>query len=226
VRENGEKFVLEALARYDFKVMLDVGANVGEWVEMANEIFPESRIHAFEISPPTWEELVKKTCDMESVICEKVGLSDSKKTITIRHYQDMPALTTSISYDHSLPFVEIQAEVITGDSYVLDKSIGHIDFLKIDVEGMENLVLKGFVETLKKRDVDLIQFEYGNVNKITRFMLSDFYDLLQSYGYVIGKIYPNYVDFREYSLEEENFVGPNYLACRSDKNNYIETLRG
>jgi hypothetical protein len=30
----------------------------------------------------------------------------------------------------------------------------------------------------------------------------------------VGKIYPDYVDFRDYDLSDEDFLGPNYLACR------------
>ena len=32
----------------------------------------------------------------------------------------------------------VTGKVVSGDSYVSQRSIGHIDFLKIDVEGMED----------------------------------------------------------------------------------------
>ena len=47
------------------------------------------------------------------------------------------------------------------------------------------------------------------------FLLRDFYLLFAGYGYVVGKIYPDYVEFRDYDLGDEDFIGPNYLACRA-----------
>jgi len=41
----------------------------------------------------------------------------------------------------------------------------------------------------------------------------------------LGKIYPNYVDFREYRFQDEDFLGPNYLAVHSSLESLIESLR-
>ena len=41
----------------------------------------------------------------------------------------------------------VAGHVVSGDSYVSQKCIDHIDFLKIDVEGMEDKVLRGFGST-------------------------------------------------------------------------------
>jgi hypothetical protein len=29
-------------------------------------------------------------------------------------------------------------------------------------------------------------------------------------------VFPDHVDFRPYTLDDEDFMGPNYLACRED----------
>ena len=43
---------------------------------------------------------------------------------------------------------------------------------------------------------------------MTHFLLYDFYEFFETRGYVVGKIYPNYVDFRAYDLNDEDFLGP------------------
>jgi len=48
---------------------------------------------------------------------------------------------------------------VKASDYATDKQIRRIHLLKIDVEGHELEVLKGFDEKL--RDVDHVQFEYG-----------------------------------------------------------------
>jgi hypothetical protein len=100
-----------------------------------------------------------------------------------------------------------------------------IDFLKVDVEGMEERVLKGFAGMLALGAIKIIQFEYGYVNAVTKFLLRDFYEMLRPYDMVIGKIYPTYVDFREYKLNHEDFLGPNFLAVHSSCTGVIEGLR-
>ena len=41
---------------------------------------------------------------------------------------------------------------------------------------------------------------------------------------VVGKIFPSYVDFREYELKDEDFQGPNYLAVRAARADLIALL--
>ena len=52
---------------------------------------------------------------------------------------------------------------------------------------------------------------------LTRFLLKDFHELFAEHGYVVGKIYPDHVDIRDYDLGDEDFLGPNYLACRAEE---------
>lgn len=82
-----------------------------------------------------------------------------------------------------------------GDDFLTREGIQDVDFLKLDLEGAEHLVLQGLESSLRRQRVRFLQFEYGRVNILTHFLLRDFPQLLTSYGYVVGKIYPDYVDF-------------------------------
>lgn len=223
---NGESFVLETLARFNPRVIFDVGANVGDWSIEAKTRCPTATIHAFEISPPTYETLTASTCNLPDVHCRNVGLSDAATQIRIRHYDSLPTLTTSTDYPHPFAFTELTAQVITGDDYAAEHQIEQIDLLKIDVEGMEESVLRGFNRMLSRGAIDLVQFEYGRVNIVNRYLLRDFYTFFREHGYVVGKVFPNYVDFRDYDLSDEDFMGPNYLACRENKVEYLQALSG
>ena len=74
--------------------------------------------------------------------------------------------------------------------------------------------------------IDVIQFEYGYITIDTKFLLKDFHEYLEPFGMKIGKIYPNYIDFRGYKHSHEDFYGPNFLAVRSDLSDLIEKLAG
>ena len=59
---NDEAFVVQKLARFEPKVILDVGANVGEWSIEATSFCPTATFYSFEISPPTFEILAIECC--------------------------------------------------------------------------------------------------------------------------------------------------------------------
>jgi hypothetical protein len=110
--------------------------------------------------------------------------------------------------------------VRTGDEVCRELGIGKIDFLKVDVESAEYEVLTGFSEMLGARRVSVIQFEHQH----GRF-LRDFYDLFLPKGYALGKLYANYVDFREHSAESEHFLGPHYIAVLDTEKELISSLQ-
>ena len=225
LRTNGEDFLLATVGSFRPRTIIDAGANVGDWSLAAAARCPEAEFHLFEISEPTFRTLVDRTGPRGNFHCSNVGLSDRPGTVTIRHYEELPALTTVTTYPHPFAFAEKTAQVVAGDAYAEEHNISHIDLLKIDVEGMEEQVLRGFGGMFARKAIDLIQFEYGRISIMNHFLLRDFYLFFQERGYVVGKIYPTYVDFRDYDMADEDFLGPNYLACRADREDYVTALR-
>lgn len=221
---NGEHFVLKSLEGCGFKTIFDVGANVGDWTLMARQIFPDAEVHAFEIVGQTYETLKRRTAGVPDIVLNEFGLSDADGEIAIKFFPGADALATATDYPHSQGHVTVAGRTVRGDAYVEEKQIERIDFLKIDVEGMENLVLEGLRETFEAGKVSVVQFEYGTVNILTGFLLHDFYEFFVSRGYRVGKIYPNYVEFRDYKFEHEDFIGPNFLAVSAARPGLIERL--
>lgn len=224
--DNGEGFVLDTLARFGPRLIVDAGANVGDWTRAAHARCPGARIVAFEISPPTYATLCERTAGLAGVQCIASGLAERAGRVRLRHYEAAPALSTASAYPHALPYVEIEAPVVAGAAWAAEAGVTHIDLLKIDVEGMEDAVLRGFEPLLSQGAVDLVQFEYGRVNILSRFLLADFHAFFAERGFAVGKIHPDHVDFRDYALADEDFMGPNYLACRRDRADLLAALGG
>jgi len=65
--------------------------------------------------------------------------------------------------------------------YIIDKNIESIDFLKIDTEGFELNVLKGFEDKLEI--VNIIQFEYGGTFLDSNVRLRDVIEYLEGKGF-------------------------------------------
>ncbi len=232
-RENGEYDVIHKLKPNDLKVIFDVGANEGHWSRMASEEFPDSDIHAFEIVQPTFERLEENIKTSANVIPHDFGLSDSEGDLTLLHSPAPEESALASIYHDSLNHlhdhinhVPISGKVVTGKDFCDEKGIQSIDFLKIDTEGSEHLVLHGFEPMFTQKKIDVIQFEYGCINIESKFLLRDYYNFFNEKGYLVGKIYPDYVDFRDYNMQkDENFIGPNYLAVNAELEDYIDILK-
>ena len=214
--KNGERWVLAQLREERIRSVLDVGANVGDWSMLAAELLPDATVWALEIMPATFARLRERVGDHARIRCFNLGLAD--RDGALRMHFDPAACThaTFTEYPQSGTEQVIDCAVRMGDGFVCEQGIDRVDLLKMDVEGAEHLVLAGLAESLSARRVRFVQFEYGRVNILTKFLLHDFYELFRRHGYVVGKIFPDFVDFRAYDLGDEDFIGPNYLACPAD----------
>jgi hypothetical protein len=123
------------------------------------------------------------------------------------------------------PVNEVNVLLKQGDEFLISNNISKIDFLKIDAEGSEMEISRGFENSFSQGIIDAVQFEYGYINITTHVLLIDYFEFFNSYGFIVGKIYPKTVDFKEYSTKLENFIGSNYLAVRKDKKALIELLQ-
>jgi FkbM family methyltransferase len=212
---NGERWLLTTFHSEPIRTVLDVGANVGNWSLMAADLLPQATIYALEVVPKTAAELQARAGQHQRIKCFNLGLADRTGTLSLRYHPAASTHATFTDYPHSWTGERVECPVMRGDEFLTRERIDRVDFLKLDVEGAEHLVLRGLDEYLRQGKVRFVQFEYGRVNILTHFLLRDFYELFHGYGYVVGKIYPDYVDFRDYDMNDEDFLGPNYLACRA-----------
>jgi FkbM family methyltransferase len=228
INNNGELRVLKILAKFQPKCVFDVGANVGEYTNIVVQTCPGCLVHSFEIVPDTFGELVNNVKSKNVRFVNK-GLSDSPGIIDIHVSKRESTTATAFridgmkAHEHYYSEGEVhKCEVITGDSYLAQQGINEIDFLKVDVEGMDYRVLSGFRESLSK--IKVIQFEYGIFNISSKDLLVDFYRLLSESGFVVGKIMPKGVIFRDYHFSMEDFYGNNYIAVRKGEQELISEL--
>ncbi len=236
VARNGEAALLRRLRPFAPATLIDVGANIGDWALAACRTLPGSAVHAFEISPATADHLARAVaaagCDAQVTI-NRLGLAAAEGEIPLYVLPDSDTESSTLreaaefaARDQGLSsIVETTAHVTTGDAYLAARDIAHVDLLKIDVEGAEFSVLDGFTASFARGAIDMVQFEYGPLNLTTRKLLADFDAFFTAHGFVLGKIYPEGVAFKSYELSDEDFVGPNYLACHQRRADIIAALR-
>jgi FkbM family methyltransferase len=221
---NGEFWLIKKVRQAGARVIFDVGANAGKWSLEAMNVFTNGSIYAFEPMPDVYKMLKNNAAGNPEIKLFNLALSKERGSITFNYYPNAILFSSIYSHFKGGEARQIQVECMDGDSFCRAYNIEEIDFLKLDVEGSEHLILAGFRDMLRKQRIKVIQFEYGIFSIESRFLLKDYFDLLNSYGYKVGKIFPNHIDFRTYDWSLENFMGSNYVAIRNGEKHLIEAL--
>lgn len=227
MERNGELRVLRIISQSGPKCVFDIGANTGEWSQLFAKMNPSCFIHAFEIVPSTFEDLLRSTKDLGNVIPINLGLSDKEESISISLGNDSSMATgckiEGMKSHNEYYSEEIKCQVKKASDYMIEKNLQYIDFVKIDVEGMDLKVIKGFEDLL--RNVRALQFEYGIFNISSHDLLADFCRHLTEKEFLVGKIFPKHVKFFDYHFNMENFHGSNYVAVRADERELVKQLQ-
>lgn len=224
---NGEMRVLDIISKKQPKCVFDVGANVGEWSLLVHRLNPGCVIHAFEIVPDTFNQLAKNTEGIPNVFRMNKGLSSESGMLDIYiggGSETATAFKIGADSGHRESYKKaVRCETLLASEYIEANQISKIDFVKIDTEGMDLRVIKGFEDHIGK--VAAIQFEYGIFNISSHDLLSDFCEYLRNKGFCVGKIFPNTVEFFDYNFHMENFHGSNFIAVNSSDKDLISALQ-
>lgn len=226
--KNGESDLLIKLVSLNPKIVFDVGANVGDWSAIAHQLFPAATIHCFELSEKTFNTL-RGNIDRIPFVLNNVGLSDTVGFTEYKDYGENSGVNTILHgatyHDKAIQPQFINAYLSTGDEYCRSKNISVIDFLKIDVEGAEHLVLQGCSELLGRKAIRAIQFEYGYTNGDSKFLMRDFHRFFNDHGYIVARINKGPILFKEWKYKDNDFTsGLNYVAVRKNDSEIVELL--
>ena len=227
VFSNGEYTVLKKLRKIEPKVIFDVGANIGNYAELIIKTNPTAQILCFEPVHKTFSILKKNLSHHANKITfVQKGLFKENTTREINLYpeNEHASLFDIKGLDYKIVEKEM-IDLVSCDSFMNQEQFGGVDFIKLDLEGGEMDALHGMQNALTNGKIRAIQFEYGYINTTTKNLLVDYYDFFKKYDYILGKIYPKSVEFRDYKHKHEDFIGPNFIALHKDDSELIDILR-
>jgi FkbM family methyltransferase len=203
------------LSKHEINLILDVGANIGQFGSETRKIGYKGKIVSFEPLSEAFEKLrsVSKSDDLWKV--ENIGLGDINKKLEI----NISGMSASSS------FLEMKNDIISStytsanyigketiDVYRLDSIFKNYYnpqnsnvFLKIDAQGYEDKILNGAIESLKyikgiQLEMSLIELYKGEILFLQ--MLNKIYEL----GYELCNIEQGFYDPKSTELYQVDAI--------------------
>lgn len=212
IRVNGEAWLLSQLSSV-CRTIFDVGAHRGDWTGESLERIPDVTVHAFEPIPETFDQLKSRFGHSDRVQLNNVALSD--QSADLRMWTDgRDGTMSSATRPWGCADAGILVACTTGEDYAQEHAIEHIDILKVDVEGHELEVLRGFHQLFADGSIDVVQFEFTLWAALARHWLADYYDFFSQWDFQIGKLWPRSIHWKAYAPEDERFFICNFVAVR------------
>ncbi len=187
---SGEKNFIEKFISNKFGIVIDVGANVGEYISELNEINKSIIIHAFEPHPLTFTKLSENTKNFSNVFIHNKGVSSKSGYLNLYDYgandgsEHASLFSDVISEIHgSQSVISHEVELIDLDSFIDTNQITEVSLLKIDTEGHELEVLRGCLKSINLGKIKIIHFEFNEMNVVSRVFFKDFWKILSNYDF-------------------------------------------
>ena len=196
-------------------ILFDIGAHKGESISFFLNNFRVNYIYSFEPSLSNYNEL-KKSISYYNKKFKKInfkiynyGFGDKKTDLILNQTIESSSSTfNKINIDSKyynkkifylksntgVFFEETLSKLDTLDNFFIENKISSVDLIKLDTEGYEYFILKGFLKNLNKVKFIIFEHHYDNM-LIKNYTFLSINDLLKKNNFV--KIYKSKMPFRK-----------------------------
>lgn len=169
-------------------VFFDVGTNAGSFLKILTHFKIYSNIYCFEPHPV----ISKKTKSIyQNIIMNEICLSNTNGTVDMHfplHSVGLSSIINRPVFDNlNIEIKKVKIPSMTLDHYCDVNSIESIDFIKIDVEGAEKMIIEGAEKMFKDKKIKAGLFEIGETLKDAGTSEQEIATILERYGYNIVK---------------------------------------
>lgn len=138
------------------KCVIDGGAYEGEWALDFLEVFPGTKILMIEGQEGKRDHL-KTICTQHKSLAHYIGLLSSENGKMVFFLENETTSHINEVITDASDYEIRQLNTITLDSLLKDQNFGHVNFLKLDVQGHEAEVLKGSSKTMQSVEFCLLE---------------------------------------------------------------------
>jgi FkbM family methyltransferase len=177
---------------HDLKIatILDIGANTGHFALAINALLPEAKVYSFEPLPECFEELQTKVKHIPNIQVSNIALGNYSGSLAFRrNAHNLSSSFLEMTNIHKSAFPE------TSKSEVTDVVIARLDdvaqklvlknplLVKIDVQGFEDQVLTGGIQTISQAKVIIIETSFCTLYE-KQPLFDDIYVILKNHNYL------------------------------------------
>jgi FkbM family methyltransferase len=218
--ENGEYWLLTKfaqLAEDAGSILVDIGANVGNWSETAaRALSSQSKrckaLYAFEPARSTFVHLQDRLTRFTFAETLNAAVSDASGVVNFFGMGDLAGTSSLYEMPGS---AQETVNALTLDQFAIDRGIERISFVKSDTEGHEMHVLRGASKLLSCGEIDVWQFEYNHRWVFSRSYLRDVFEFVTDKPYSVGRLTPASINtFKQWHPELERYFETNYVLIR------------
>lgn len=167
---------------------LDIGANVGVWVDIIRTVYPNLPILSIEANPNCEQQLSLKN---PNYLITLLGSNTKDQTFHIN--SDDPLCTGASVYKENTDYYENPNSIVL-PTQTLNDIGGVYDLIKIDVQGAELDILKGGMGVITECKFLQCELPVMDYNK-NGAKIGDIISFLQPYGFELYDIFEmNYYD--------------------------------
>jgi FkbM family methyltransferase len=198
----------------------DVGANLGDWsahaLELAKKNGQKLDLNVFEPVPSTRQYLTRRLEGVREVTVQSVALSDARGTARMRFVGEF-AGTNALATQHDEGGDFVDVEMSTGDAMADMLALDQIDLVKVDTEGHDLAVIRGFGTLLAEGRIGVFQFEYNHRWIYTHASLFQVFETVKSWPYSVGKVTSGGLQiYDSWNPEVDRYFEANYVLVRKD----------
>lgn len=212
--------------------MIDVGAHYG--TSLRNFVLAGWQVYAFEPDKANREKLEKFASNYSNLSIDARAISDKDGEIVPFYTSEISTGISGLSRFHESHKQTSYVKTVTLATYCEEQAIKSVDFLKIDAEGYDLIVLKSLAWSLFKPDIIICEFEDSktipleyNFCQLAQFLRDKGYNLLVSEWFPIVQYGTQHKwrDFKTYPCELYNKDAWGNIIAVRDIDSYSKLLK-
>ena len=175
-------------------VIIEAGACDGEDTVIMSNMFPNGMIYSFEPVPALYQKALRKVKNKKNVKLYNMALSDNngEQIMNVAFEYGINCGSSSLlnpklhlEYYKRITFDEkINVKTVILDDFVKNENINKIDYMWLDMQGYESIVLKNSPNVLKM--ANFIHTETHNTESYEGNMLTpEYVDFLEKNGFAL-----------------------------------------
>lgn len=181
----GEALELLRLRGFRPRVVIDAGANVGDWTRMALDVFPEATVHLVEPQPACQPALERLARTSSSLTVHPVALTEpGRQRLAFTGGASYGGTGVHVAMSNE-PDVEFECRAMTLDE-LFGSRVSRADrpLLKLDLEGHELSALRGARTLLEAIEVVVLEVYLYDINRSGAIpVFRDVFSFLADHGF-------------------------------------------